>query len=157
MRNGLAGIVVVLLLVLPCVSTGQTEDGEQMSQPRSVQSVFGKALTSGFGLLDPGKFSMSHSYMMSYLSSGGKRNMVGLYMNTMNYAISDPLSLTVHLGYLHQPFNLSGTQNASFNNAILSAFELSYQPRKDFFLKIEYGSVPYQYSPYYWGRSRSEW
>ena len=157
MKNGFIIIAVILFLVVPGVSTGQTDAGGQMAQPGSVQSLFGKVLTDGFGLLDPGKFSMSHSYMMSYLSSGGKGNMIGLYMNTMNYAISDPLSLTVHLGYLHQPFISGRTENVSLNQAIVSAFELSYQPRKDFFLKIEYGSAPYQYSPYYWGRSRSNW
>ena len=145
---------VGLVLVLPPVLFGQEDNTGQTFLSRSVANRYQNPLSHGLSLLDPGKFSISHSYNMSYFSSGGKGNMVGLYMNTMNYQFSEPLSLTVHVGYMHQPFASSSSKNVFSNNTILSGFELTYRPKKNVFLKIEYGAIPIQYDPYYRYRYR---
>ena len=157
MSNRWTSLAVILLLAVPCVLIGQTEDSEPASQSEMSQKSLVNSLSSGFGLLDPAKFSMSHSYSVSYFSGSGSGVMTGLYMNTMKYAFSDPLSLTVHLGYLHRPFSSSDTQGMPTDNSVLSGFELLYQPRKNFFLKIEYGAIPNQYGQHYWGVNRSNW
>jgi DNA primase catalytic subunit len=87
--------------------------------------------------------------------------MLGMYMNTMKYQFSDPLSIIVHVGYLYQPFGSQiGSQKTDGlvrNNNFLSGFELTYQPKNNFFLRIEYGAIPYQNSDYARYRIRSGW
>jgi hypothetical protein len=147
------GIVLgVLLLVTPYLLGGQERNSGQTFLSRSSTEYLGNGLSRGLSLLNPDRFSMSHSYMMSLFSGGGEGHMVGLYMNTMKYQFSNPLSLTVHLGYMHQPFATANAPRMTDANAVLSGFELEYRPAKNFFLKIEYGATPALYNSY--NRSR---
>lgn len=149
--------ILISLLVYPLLLSGQSENDGQTFLNRSATDRYGNPLLGGLSLLDPSKFSMSHSYSMSYSSSGGRGRMVGLYMNTMNYRFSEPLSVTVHLGYLHQPFGTSDSNAMMSNNAFLSGFEVTYRPKKNLFLKIEYGAVPLTANSYYRYGSWYDW
>jgi len=141
--------VAIVLLLLPQFLVAQEGNDGQTFLSRSSVDRFGNRLPGGLSLLNPSKFSMSHSYTMSYSSSGGKGTMMGLYMNSMNYRFSQPLSVTVHVGYLHQPFGKADSRLRTSNSAVLSGLELTYRPSQNFFLKIEYGTTPFGYSPYY--------
>ena len=150
-------IFIVIFLLVPQLLTGQDNNNGTTFLSRSRMQRFANPVLSKLSLLDPNKFSMSHSYTMSFVSSGGKGNMVGLYMNTMKYQFSSPLSLTVHVGYAHQPFAKADSNNMLSNNTILSGFELTYRPKKNFFLKIEYGSLPVKCDPFYRYGSWYDW
>lgn len=150
MEMRVTGILLVILLfsLTPCLLVGQENASGQTFLSRSSADYSGTGMSRGLSLIDPNRFSMSHSYTMSYFSSRGEGRMVGLYMNTMHYQFSNPLSLTVHVGYMHQPFAKTGTSHMADANAILSGFELEYRPAKNFFLKIAYGANPSLYNPY---------
>jgi hypothetical protein len=115
----------------------------------------------GFGLLDPSRFKMSQSYMMSYFSGSGYSRSVGLYMNTIEYRVSEPLTVRVGLGYLHQPLGFlsnSGAQSELGEGRFLPNVGLEYRPSNRFQLLIDFRTVPmfgeygrlgrYGYGPY---------
>jgi len=100
-------------------------------------------------LLDPSRLKMSHAYSLSFVTGGGHSQTIGLYMNSIEYQVSRPLTLTLHLGYLHQPTALFGRSgNSSFGGSFLPGFELDYRPSENFFFKINMSSYTY---PYYYG------
>jgi hypothetical protein len=148
MRSKWLVCCILSLLVFPHLLLGQEANEGETFLSRAATDRYGNSVLGGFSLLNPDKFSMAHSYTMSYSSSGGQGRTVGLYMNTMNYRFSEPLSVTLHVGYLHQPFGRSDSNSMFSNNAILSGFELTYRPKKNVFLKIEYGAVPVRYDPF---------
>jgi hypothetical protein len=157
MRDARFLVFVILFAVLPHLLTGQENSNGQTFLARSSTDYLGSGLSRGLSLLDPSRFSMSHSYTVSFTSSGGEGHMMGLYMNTMNYQFSDPLSVTVHVGYRHQPFAPANTRQLEDATGVLSGFELEYRPAKNFFLKIEYGATPYLSNPYFRNRYQNGW
>ena len=102
-------------------------------------------------LLNSTKFSMSHSYSVSYFSLGKQSFNQGLYLNTMNFQFSDPLTAQVRVGFMHQPFggqNLIGGKNGKL---FLERVMLRYQPSENTVLKIDFQSYPSSaLSPYYY-------
>jgi len=97
----------------------------------------------GGGLLDPSRFNMNQSYTFSYFSIGKKSGTLGLYTNTLEYKVSEPLLVRIGLSYLHQPLSIfreRGSQD--LKGVILPNFQLFYQPNENFFLRIDYSSIP---------------
>jgi hypothetical protein len=144
-------IVVVALAVLLAVAAqaqfrGQKssifDPSELVSRPTGILS----------GLLDPSKFSMTHSYTLSYLGIGGRGYNQGLYLNTMTYRFSDPLWAQVAVGYLHQPLGGPGVYGNRLNNKVfIERATVHYQPLKNTLLRIDYRAMPYNpyANPYY--------
>jgi hypothetical protein len=93
-------------------------------------------------LLSSSKFSMSHSYSVSYLSMGSQGFTQGLYLNTMNYRFSDPLLMQVRIGYLHQPFGRKGISENSNGTLFVQRAMLQYKPSNNFSIRIDYQSLP---------------
>jgi hypothetical protein len=99
----------------------------------------------GFSLLDPEKFRMSHSYSMMYFSGSGQSGSVGLYTNTIEYRLSDPLTVRVGLSYLHQPLGFlsnSGARSELGQGRLLPSFSLDYRPSDRFQLLVDFRTVP---------------
>ena len=124
-------LITVLLLVF--FSTG-------FSQQRSLDEPAIKL--KGASLLDPSRLKMYQSYSFSYFSSGKQSGTFGLYTNTLEYKISEPLLVRVGLGYLHQPFSMLNRGSQDLKGVILPNFQLFYQPSKSFSLRINYSSMP---------------
>jgi hypothetical protein len=104
----------------------------------------------GFNLLDPSRLKMSQSYAFSYFSSGKQSGTFGLYTNTLEYRISQPLLVRVGLAYLHQPLSVFNRGSQSLNGVLLPNFQLFYQPSESFQLRIDVSSMPGWYE--YWYR-----
>ena len=105
-------------------------------------------------LLDPTKFSMSHSYSISLFSMGKQSLSQGLYLNTINYRFSNPLLFQVRVGFLHQPFGGQG-QSGNLNGQIfVQRAMLRYKPSEKMSITIDYQAYPStMYSPYnFWYR-----
>lgn len=101
-----------------------------------------------FSLLDPSRFKLSQGYTFSYFSGGGTHGSLGIYTTTLNYQVSNPLSLTLSLNYLHQPLSVVGRNNAGIKNAVLPNFQLYYHPNSSFSFMINVVTCP---SPNDWG------
>ncbi|MCH8874874.1 hypothetical protein IH824_19285 [candidate division KSB1 bacterium] len=108
-RKNLTGLIVCLL-ILPTLAFGQLkQDGkinmvQALTKPKTLVGLIG---------LDPNKFSMSHSYSLSFTSFGGQSYNQGLYLNTMMYQLSNPIKMYFQFGVQHQPFGQNEFQSQS--------------------------------------------
>jgi hypothetical protein len=132
---------LILTVLLLSIQSGFAQD-KSVSEP-SVK-------LKGFSLLDPSRLKMSQSYTFSFFSSGKQSGTFGLYTNTLEYRISQPLLVRVGLAYLHQPLSMFNRGNQSLNGVLLPNFQLFYQPSKSFQLRIDVSSMPGWYE--YWYR-----
>ncbi|RPI02829.1 MAG: hypothetical protein EHM72_03165 [Calditrichaeota bacterium] len=115
----------------------------------------------GFLGLDPSRFSMTQSYSMSYLSSGGKGFTQGVYLNTLQYQFSIPLTLTLQVGMAHQPFGGTGASPMLKDGIFVSGAQASFRPTQNTLVQFEYSRRPLStfsgYSPFYSGWGWREW
>jgi hypothetical protein len=85
------------------------------------------------------------------MSAGGHTANQGLYLNTMRYQFSNPLSMYLQVGFQHQPFgNLTGNELAGQGNQVfVSGAGVRYEPSSKLRLQVEFSQVPNTYfSPY---------
>jgi len=136
-------MLIFLFLVLTPIQAQITTDNTTTINP-----LGSKSNTQTFSLLDPSRFKLYQSYTFSYFSSGGTNGSLGIYTTTLNYRISNPLSLTLSLNYLHQPLSVVGRNNAGIKNAVLPNFQLYYRPNSSFSFMINVVTCP---SPSDWG------
>lgn len=152
-KKAIAGL---LLILLPSFVSAQLKSHEKGLDMRKVlkYGLNPIGLVSG-SLLDSDKFNMSQSYRVSVGSFGGHSYSQAMYLNTMSYQISNPLSFKLQWGYLmNQPFGgnnkaLGFNQGLPFNNGFfISGAQIKYQPSENTELKLEFRQVP---SRYYYG------
>ncbi len=141
--------LIACLFLLPTLAFGQLkQDGkinmaQALTKPQTLVGLIG---------LDPNKFSMSHSYSLSFTSFGGQSYNQGLYLNTMMYQLSNPIKMYLQFGVQHQPFGQNEFQSQS--SAFVAGAGFEYKPSDNFKVQFEFSQQPNSlYSPYY-NRSR---
>lgn len=146
---------ILLGLLMSLQAGAQSED---TNAPLGINEYLRSGSSSGlglssFGLLDPSRMSFSHSYTMSYVSSGNQGLMQGLFMETIGYRLSNPVSLTLNLGYLHQPYSSYGPDGVFEGGAFVGGAALTWRPAHNMFLRFEVANYPtygaYNYQPYW--------
>jgi hypothetical protein len=94
---------------------------------------------SGFSFLNPNRFSMQQSYSVNFTSSSLGAASAGLYLNTLNYKLADPLTLSADVGF-YSPlysstagsFGSRGIQDPSRGSSIVFPHVgLEYKPTKN--------------------------
>jgi hypothetical protein len=145
------GIIIFLLFLM----AAPVFVGAQSERPKSnvfkPSRMFEKPKGFLNYLIDPSKFSMSHSYSLSYFSIGNRSLNQGLYLNTMNYRFSDPLLMQVRIGFLHQPFGGVGMTNGMSGKLFIQRAMLQYKPSDKMSLTIDYQVLPASTRlPYYY-------
>jgi hypothetical protein len=133
-------ILLILVLGLPQLTHAQYKPTKtNLFKPselvRKPGGIFGS-------LLDPSKFSMTHSYSISFLSMGNQAFNEGLYLNTMRYRISDPLSAQVQIGYLHQPLGAWGNSENTNGVLFVRSATFKYQPSDGLVVRFDYAAMP---------------
>lgn len=113
----------------------------------------GSGLRQGFaGILglDPSRLHISHSYQMSYMSIGGGLTQ-GMYLNTLSYQFSMPLTLSFQWGIAYQPFQSMNAAPFLANGPFISAAQLRYQAKDNLSIELNFQSNPnpYFYNPFY--------
>lgn len=102
-------VMAAFVLALPALLWAQSGDSPSMRVNDYLRSGSGLGLgLNTFGFLDPSRMTFQHSYSMSYMTSGGQGVMRGLFMESIGYRLSNPLSLTLNLGFMHQPYSSFG-------------------------------------------------
>jgi hypothetical protein len=146
--------VLVLAMALPALAFGQMKE---QSKPISFSQLLTHGLAAPKGLagllgLNPHRFSVQHSYSLSYLSAGGNGYSQGLYLNTMSYQVSDPLSVSLQWGMMNQPLGAFGAAPLYQNGFFFSGANLEYKPSDKFSVGLQISSQPRSnyYSPYYY-------
>ena len=144
-------IAILILFLFPMVVSAQVAPDLQNKSYVSNSAV---------SLFDPSKLTMNHSYSLSYYSGGGRSGNIGLYMNSIEYAFSDPLKIRIDLGYLHTPSRLfSGSSSTMNNGIIIPGISLDWQPNEHFNFRLDYRQRPQSfwqrqdndYEPFYQG------
>lgn len=98
---------------------------------------------------------MSHSYSLSYMSVGRQHFNQGLYLNTLDIHIADPLQMQVRFGYLHQPFGDMNNQQLMDGKLFLQRAMLKYEPAENMSIIFDYQTYPSPMmmpSSYYYGK-----
>jgi hypothetical protein len=103
-----------------------------------------------FSLAQPGRFSMQQSYSLSAMSGPGGSTSSGLYLNTLSYQLSAPLTLSVDVGF-HTPLHSSmpgSEQGAGAGSVILPRMGLEYRPTDRLTMNLELYNVPDAWKAY---------
>ncbi len=138
-------IIIVAFLALFSYALAQVEDTrstENFTNYLRSGDQIGLGI-QGISLFDPSRMTFSHSLSSSYMASGSNGVMQNLFMETIGYRISDPLSLTVNMGYLNQPYS-TFQQSPGFQSsgAFIGSAALTWRPRQNMFLHLEVGNIP---------------
>ncbi|MFH1861849.1 MAG: hypothetical protein ABH878_03460, partial [bacterium] len=94
------------------------------------------------GFLDPSRLSFSHSYTMTYMASGNDGVARGLFMETIGYQLSRPVTLTFNVGYLHQPYSSYGPDGPLQSGTFVGGAALTWRPSDNMFLHFEVANFP---------------
>jgi hypothetical protein len=139
-------LIVIMSFVFSAVTICQFK-----SRPESVPSVTESMLRPDgggllFGWFDPSRFTMRNSYSLSYTTSGGKGYSLGTLTSSLEYQISNPLSVQFDVSLMHSPFsNLGGRFANDVSGIYLTRAELNYRPSKNMLLQIQYRQLPAMY------------
>jgi hypothetical protein len=149
-------VLVALVVVLGSTSVFAQFRSQTEEKPSVAESMIRPEDSSNFlGFLNPGNFTMHHSYSFSTMLMGGKTIGIGMYTNSMLYKISDPLNVRLDVSFMHSPFNSLGKdfQN-DLNRLFINRAEVNYKPFDNMIIQFQYRQVPLSaygnyYSPYY--------
>jgi hypothetical protein len=133
-----AGLMFCLLLSWTQASGVKSQDENLLGFTPNLKNL---------SLLNPQRLKMNHSYSFSYFSNGQTSGSFGVYTTTLQYQLSNPLSLTLSLNYLHQPLSLFRRDAPTVDNRILPNFQLHYRPNSSFSLWINVLTLPAAYGP----------
>ncbi len=142
--------LIFIIWLLPAFAFSQFKK-DQTELPNIRQSIAKPTSNVFFGLINPDKMSMHHSFSASYMTVGGKGLMLNSYMNTINYQLSNPLYLRLNLGLINSPYN-SFNNNSLFNEPkFFGSAELQYRPSENMRIKVGVDVSPgynFMRSPY---------
>jgi hypothetical protein len=146
--------ILVALVVIPSIGLAQVVDsGDTQGFSNYLRSGNSYGLgIQPISLLDPSRMTFSHSISSSYISVGGEGVMRNLFMETIGYRISNPLMLTVNLGYLQTPYSSFEPDNTFMSGSFVGSAALTWRPKKNMFLHFEVANYPkygYGYYNYY--------
>jgi hypothetical protein len=143
-------IILLILFLMPLSASAQFK---AQTKPIPFTEHLKSGQKGSFGILgiDPSRFSMQHSYSMSYASMAGHGFTQGLYLNTMTYQFAMPLTVSLQLGMAHNPFESTNTPSMLQNGIFVSGAQVRYQPTKNTVFQFNFQQRPYQNSAGYYG------
>lgn len=128
-------ILPLLLLAAAAIANPPTI----LTQPLREGSRLGAG--SPTPLVSQRRFSMSQSYSMGITAGGGSTYSQGLYLNSVAYRLTDPLTLLVDFGF-STPFHASGAFAKAApdmqSQFVLPRVGLEYQPSENLVLSLNY-------------------
>ena len=132
MRMKKLAIVAVCLFSFPLVASAQLRD-QPVDVAKALKSASPKNIISLLGL-DAQKFSMNHSFSLGFSSLGGGS---ALYLNTMQYRFSNPLTLFLQVGIQSRSLGGRSMYGSQRGQMFVSGAGLSYKPSDNFGLYFE--------------------
>ena len=137
-------LVLIVFLAIPAISQAQlrSQDKENVNMSSVLRNGGGQigGVLHSLGL-DPSKFSMTHSYSLSFGNVGGYGMSQGMYLNTMRYQVSDPLQVSLQWGVTHSPLQ-SQSMPSMGSSFFVSGASIDYKPSKSFHVGVQYSSYP---------------
>ncbi len=107
---------------------------------------------TAFTLDDPSRFSMRQSYSVSAMSSRAGSASSGVYLNTVTYQVTEPLSLSLDMG-VHTPFHSSipgidPHHGAGGTSLIIPRMGLEYRPNDRMSVHVDLVNGPDAWKAY---------
>ncbi len=133
-------VITICLFIFPVVSSAQIRN-QKVDIGKALKPSKVNNIVSLLGL-DPQKFSMNHSYSLSFGSMGGHGYNSGLYLNRMTYQFSEPLTLYFQVGVQHHPLGNKVGNTTLQNQMFVSGAGLQYKPFDNFSMHFEYSQTP---------------
>lgn len=136
-------IVFLIGLFLAVSAQAQLRSQTELKQIDVKESITSPGGGSLFNFLSADRFSMNQSYALSFYSGGGQSGSLGMFTNTFNFKLSNPLMLRVDMGIMHQPFGGPKTGLQNQNAHFMHGAELIYRPSDHFMMQVGYRNNPY--------------
>lgn len=141
-------LFLIAVWAIPLLVLGQVIDSGS-------EGNFRNYLRSGsdysLGIFDPSRLTFSHYISSSYASFGGEGVMTNLFMETIGYQLSNPVTLTFNVGYMNQPYSTMSSEGVMQSGRFLGSAALTWRPANNMFFRFEVANFPkygYGYSPY---------
>ncbi len=146
-----AGLLLVGTISAPAQFKEQAQEDSRISQ-----GIYQQPSSWLFGWFDPSKFTMRHSFEMSYMTLGGGQGFsLGTYTNSMLYEFSDKLNARADVSLSYSPFNSfssgPGGKRNDLSSIYLSRAEINYRPWENTLIQFSFRQLPYGgyfYSPF---------
>ena len=144
-------VYLLLLLLLPMMASAQLKSKDGIDVKDVLHYGLNPiGLISG-SIFNPDRFHMTQSYSVSFMNYGNNSLSRTMYLNTMTYQISNPLSVSLQWG-IQMNNNLSSNNklglqpNLPFNNGLfISGAQLKYAPSENTEFKLELRQYPGSY------------
>ena len=152
MKRFIVFIFIAALFTMPARSFAQLKKDARLPNFSGLLATPSQDVL--FGLIDPSKIQMHHSFSMSYGAFAGQGVMVGAYLNTIDYRVSDNLFIRTNLGVMTSPYNTFGENFYLNKPRLFGGGELHYKidDNSSLMLRVDVGPGYYQpgygYSPY---------
>ena len=142
-------LFLVVLLSVPFVFLNAQLKSQIREKPSVRESISIPGIHSsslGFNLLDPRRFTMHHSYSLSFANMGNYSTSMGVYQNLMSYVFSKKLWVNANIGFIHNPMKVGmNDYSTSLMDNLIYGAELDYHPKDNIHLNIRFNSVPMRY------------
>lgn len=113
-------------------------------------------MSSLFTFIDPAKFSINHSFGLSYSSFGDNGMALGVYTNNIAYEFNDKLNIEISASLVNSPYNTLGDSfTNSINGIYLDRARINYRPTEDFNISLQFSNSPFGYNSRYGRRGFS--
>lgn len=145
-------VVIAAMFAIATVASAQFKS--QVEQETSIASTrlggSSSPLAFMFGWFDPDKFTMRHSFDMSFTAFGGQSLSLGTYTNSMIYRFADNLNARADIAFSFSPYaNLSTFNKKDFSGVYLKNAEVNYKPWDNTTVSVSFRQSPYGYYDYY--------
>ncbi len=160
MQRNIVVLILSFIFVIPATGFGQLKksDTERTDFATLVTNGQPRAKSiAGFLGLDPSRFQMTQSYTLGVMSIDGTAISQGVYLNSMTYNFSIPLTFNIEWGVRMNP--MQAGNNPTFpglnNGLFLSGASLEYKPSKNLQIGVHYSTYQQGIYPGSYTRSRS--
>ncbi|MCZ7557438.1 MAG: hypothetical protein M5R41_13645 [Bacteroidia bacterium] len=134
----------LLLLSLLWLQGAQAQfRGQEPKNPSVAEGVTRPAATE-LSIFSLDRLEMHHSVTMSYGMIGDHGLGSSMYINSLRYSISEPLSVRADIGMMLTTFgSASSFMRNDISRIFLKRASVDYVPSKDFRLTLQYRNEPY--------------
>ena len=144
-------LVLISILIFSVCSFAQYRD-DGLNDPSVKEGIVDENSGFSLGFLNSENFHMSHSFSMSYTSSGSHGISLGTYTNSMFYRLMDNMNVQMDVSFIYSPYSSFGHnfQN-DINGIYISRAAINYSPFKDMHISVQYRNLPYSnyfFNPY---------
>jgi hypothetical protein len=152
MDRNMKHILIIIIAAFCMSSMSQAQFRGQEPRSPSVSNGMTQQQQPSGGIFDLDRLDMMHSVSVSYGMFGDQGLGMSMYVNSMRYRISEPLSVRADIGMMFSPFgSAANLMRNDISGIFLKRASVDYAPSKDFRLSLQFRNEPYMYPYSGWG------